>query len=189
MAGFEPAFSNSPSWRITRLSYILNPTSIPETPAGVEPASDRVAADRLAIQPRRRERTRAGGGTRTHLVRVTRAVPVLSSSAGLLQQPVLVSSQLDRGSKPQSPPEGLANSRSCRSRTRLPAFVEPALEAARQPAVPHARVELASQPSEGRCLEPQDRAQWPGRELNPHARWAQPFEGRVSALSPPGRDE
>ena len=57
------------------------------------------------------EQTRAGGGTRTHLVRVTRAVPGLSSIAGLLQQPVLVSSQLDRGSKPQSPAEGLAKSK------------------------------------------------------------------------------
>ena len=35
-------------------------------------------------------------------------MPGLSSIAGLLQQPVLVSSQLDWGSEPQSPPEGLA---------------------------------------------------------------------------------
>jgi hypothetical protein len=35
---------------------------------------------------------------------------VESGIAGLLEkQPVLVSSQLDRGSEPRSPPEGLAN--------------------------------------------------------------------------------
>jgi hypothetical protein len=56
-----------------------------------------------------------------------------------------VLSQLDRGSEPQSPPEGLARqflfqvhlqlwfSRSCRSRTCQPGFVDPALGAARQP--------------------------------------------------------
>jgi hypothetical protein len=55
-----------------------------------------------------RKPIRAGGGTRTHFIRVTRAVPGLSSIAGLCQQPVLVSSQLDRGSEPLSPSEGLA---------------------------------------------------------------------------------
>ena len=54
----------------------------------------------------------ASGGTRTHCVRFKGAVLVRSSIAGLLQQPVLVSSQLDRGSEPQSPPEGLASRRS-----------------------------------------------------------------------------
>src|SRR5262245_44155636 len=49
------------------------------------------------------------------------------------QKPVLVSSQLDRGSEPPSPAEGLARIRSCRSRTCQPGFVDPALEAARQP--------------------------------------------------------
>lgn len=78
MAGFEPAFSSTPSWRIARLSYILRSNSSggwgrtsglrvfsaalsppelhrnrTETPAGVEPASCRFAADRLAIRPRR----------------------------------------------------------------------------------------------------------------------------------------
>src|SRR5262245_24671782 len=61
------------------------------------------------------------------------------------EQPVLVSSQLDRGSEPQSPAEGLAGSRAgarsrstgplstlCQSRTGQPAFGGPALEAARQ---------------------------------------------------------
>ena len=70
---------------------------------------------------------------------------------------MLVSSQLDRGSKPPSPAEGLAKSRSCRSRTCQPRFVDAALGAARQPPVPQARVELASRPSDGQCLEPQDR--------------------------------
>ena len=80
MAGFEPAFSSTPSWRIARLSYILTRGSsggwgrtsglrvfsaalLPpelhrnqsETPAGVEPASSRVAADRLAVRPRRHQ--------------------------------------------------------------------------------------------------------------------------------------
>jgi hypothetical protein len=57
-------------------------------------------------------------GWKTWFVRVTRAVPGLSSIAGLGKQPVLVSSQLDRGSEPQSPAESLArrrSSRSCRS--------------------------------------------------------------------------
>ena len=118
----------------------------------------RVAADRLAVRPRRHQRSRAGGGTRTHTVCVTRAAPGLSGITGWVQWPVLVSSQLDRGSKPPSPAEGLAGSRSCRSRTCQLGFVDPALEAARQPAVPRAGVEPADRPSEGRCLEPQDRA-------------------------------
>jgi hypothetical protein len=78
MAGFEPAFSSTPSWRIARLSYILSET-VPA--AGVEPAASafsarrshhlsytgksqrrrqesnlldsRVAADRLAVRPQR----------------------------------------------------------------------------------------------------------------------------------------
>src|SRR2546426_359678 len=78
MAGFEPAFSSTPSWRIARLSYILS-KAVPA--AGVEPAAaafsarrshqlsytgmskrrrqesnlldSRVAADRLAVRPRR----------------------------------------------------------------------------------------------------------------------------------------
>ena len=57
---------------------------------------------------------------------------------------MLASSQLDLGSKPPSPSEGLAKSRSCRSRTCQPGFVDPALGAARQPAVPHAGVEPAN---------------------------------------------
>ena len=108
MAGFEPTFSSTPSWRIARLSYILSET-VPA--AGLEPAAfafsarrshhlsytgssqrrrqesnlldSRVAADRLAVRPRRHLRTRAGGGTRTHFVRVTRAVPGLLSIAGI----------------------------------------------------------------------------------------------------------
>jgi len=57
------------------------------------------------------------------LVRATRAVPGPSSIAGFWKQPVLVSSQLDRGSEPRSPPEGLARRRSrasggTRTRTR-----------------------------------------------------------------------
>ncbi len=179
MAGFEPAFSSTPSWRIARLSHIL---SKPVPAAGIEPAASafsarrshrlsytginqrrrqesnllrcRVAADRLAVRPRRHlsQEPRAGGETRTHWIRVTRAVPGPSDSTGKSEQPVLVSSQLDRGSEPPSPAEGLAGSRSCRSRTCPPGFVDPALESARQPPVPHARVELANPPSEGRCL-------------------------------------
>ena len=59
--------------------------------------------------------------------------PACRATPAFFEQPVLVSSQLDRGSKPPSPAEGLANNRSCRSRTCQPGFVDPALEAARQP--------------------------------------------------------
>ena len=97
-----------------------------ETLVGVEPTSCDFADRRLASRPQ--DQNRAGGGTRTHFVRVTRAVPGPSSIAGLSEQPVLVSSQLDRGSEPRSPSEGLAVSRSCRSRTCQPGFVDPALE-------------------------------------------------------------
>src|SRR5262245_44568435 len=74
--------------------------------------------------------------------------PACRASPAYCSQPVLVSSQLDRGSEPQSPAEGLARSRSCRSRTCQPGFVDPALGAARQPTVLHTRVELANRPSE-----------------------------------------
>ncbi len=151
MAGFEPAFSSTPSWRIARLSYILSDPEIRD--AGRSRTCFRSGCSRPPGRPApASSRNRAGGGTRTHLVRVTRAVLGPSSITGLMQQPVLVSSQLDRGSKPQSPPEGLAKSRSCRSRTCQPGFVGPALGAARQPPLPHARVELANRPSEGQCL-------------------------------------
>ena len=43
MAGFEPAFSSTPSWRIARLSYILSET-VPA--AGVEPAASAFSARR-----------------------------------------------------------------------------------------------------------------------------------------------
>src|SRR5262249_42360060 len=56
-----------------------------ETPAGVEPASDRVAADRLAVRPRRHQR--ASGGSRTHTRRLTRALLRLLSFAGLNSSP------------------------------------------------------------------------------------------------------
>src|SRR5262245_19745156 len=78
-----------------------------ETLVGVEPTSCDFADRRLASRPQ--DQNRAGGGTRTHFVRVTRAVPGPSSIAGIFfEQPVLVSSQLDRGSEPPSPAEGLA---------------------------------------------------------------------------------
>ena len=48
-----------------------------------------------------------------------------SPHRNLSQQPVLVSSQLDRGSEPPSPAEGLAKSRSCRSRTCQSGFRRP----------------------------------------------------------------
>src|SRR5207248_9542342 len=91
----------------------------------------RVAADRRSRPVRRLQQTRAGGGTRTHFVRVTRAVPGPSSIAGLFKQPVLVSSQLDRSSEPRSPPEGLARSRSRASggtRTRTRPFTRGVLD-------------------------------------------------------------
>src|SRR5947207_14766144 len=82
----------------TRTSTRSPPAPVPRRDAGARYTSSE--------WPRRPQGTRAGGGTRTHFVRVTRAVPSLSSIAGLLQQPVLVSSQLDRDSEPPSPPEG-----------------------------------------------------------------------------------
>ncbi len=94
----------------------------PKTLVGVEPTSRDFADRRLASRPQ--DQNRAGSGTRSHFVRVTRAVPGPSSIAGIIfEQPVLVSSQLDRSSKPQSPPEGLARSRTrasggTRTRTR-----------------------------------------------------------------------
>src|SRR5262245_29909221 len=72
---------------------------------GVESTSCDFADRRLASRPQ--DQNRAGGGARTHFVRVTRAVPGPSSIAGIFfEQPVLVSSQLDRGSEPPSPAEG-----------------------------------------------------------------------------------
>ena len=93
-----------------------------ETPAGVEPALSRVAADRLAFRPRRLQEPAVGleptrsalqercpacraslahseYGTRTHIAGFKDPPTTLAS-----QQPVLVSNQLDRGSEPQSPP-------------------------------------------------------------------------------------
>jgi hypothetical protein len=104
-AGVEPAAFAFSARRSYRLSYTGRSQRRRQASNLL---GSRVAADSLAVRPRRHQRTRAGGGARTHLVRVTRAVPGLSSIAGLGEQPVLVSSQLDRGSEPQSPPEGLA---------------------------------------------------------------------------------
>ena len=106
MAGFEPAISSSPSWRIAMLSHILS-EAVPA--AGIEPAASafsarrshhlsytgmnqrrrqesnlldsRVAADRLAVRPRRHRVNRASGGTRTQARRLT--VLGLSSITGL----------------------------------------------------------------------------------------------------------
>jgi hypothetical protein len=142
----------------------------------------RVAADRLAVRPRRPHSARAGGGTRTHLVRVTKAVPGPSSIAGTLQQPVLVSSQLDRGSEPQSPPEGLATSRSCRSRTLPTRFRRPS---ARSRETTHSTPcqSRTGQPAFGRPVlgaarQGLDRSQGVRGELNPPPR---PSQGRMLA--------
>src|SRR5262249_55229789 len=108
-AGVEPAAFSFSGRRSYRLSYTgRNQRRRQESNL----RQGRVAADRRSRPVRRLQQARAGGGTRTHLVRVTRAVPGPSSIAGLFKQPVLVSSQLDRGSEPRSPPEGLARSRS-----------------------------------------------------------------------------
>ena len=72
---------------------------------------------------------------------------------------MLVSSQLDQSSGPPFPSEGLAVSRSCRSRTCQPGFVDPALESRETTQrVPHAGVEPTNRPSVGQRLKPQDRA-------------------------------
>ena len=58
MAGFEPAFSSTPSWRIARLSYILKQT-VPA--AGIEPAAFAFSADALPSElHRNRSKTPAG---------------------------------------------------------------------------------------------------------------------------------
>src|SRR5262249_25793263 len=101
-AGFEPAAFSFSGRRSYRLSYTgRNQRRRQESNL----RQCRVAADRRSRPVRRLQQARAGGGTRTHLVRATKAVPGPSSIAGLFKQPVLVSSQLDRGSEPQSPPE------------------------------------------------------------------------------------
>src|SRR5262245_33657628 len=108
-AGVEPAAFAFSARRSYRLSYTgSNQRRRQESNL----RQGRVAADRRSRPVRRLQQARAGGGTRTHLVRATKAVPGPSSIAGLFEQPVLVSSQLDRSSEPRSPPEGLARSRS-----------------------------------------------------------------------------
>jgi hypothetical protein len=122
MAGFEPAVSGTPSRRIARLSHILSGQQFRRLGSNQRPPRFR----RGALPPelhRNRRGTRASGGTRTHFVRLTRAVPGPSSIAGLCEQPVLVSSQLDRGSEPPSPPRAWLVGRSrasggTRTRTR-----------------------------------------------------------------------
>ena len=119
-AGVEPAAFSFSGRRSYRLSYTGRNQRRRQ---GSNLLHGRVAADRRSRPVRRLQQTRAGGGARTHFVRVTRAVPGPSSIAGLSEQPVLVSSQLDRGSEPPSPPEGLARRRSrasggTRTRTR-----------------------------------------------------------------------
>jgi hypothetical protein len=116
MAGFEPALSSTPSWRITRLSYILN------------------------------EQGSSGGWTRTNGLLLFRETLYRLSYTGIGQsrrwdsnplpsryeggarpvehrrhqeQPVLVSSQLDRGSEPQSPPRAWPEEKSDRVDSRL----------------------------------------------------------------------
>ena len=78
--GVEPAASAFSARRSHRLSYTgMNKRRRQESNL----LDSRVAADRLAVRPRRHRESKAGGGTRTHLVRITRAVPGLSSIAGL----------------------------------------------------------------------------------------------------------
>ena len=183
-AGVEPAASAFSARRSYRLSY----TGISQRRRQESNLLDsRVAADRLAVRPQRHQGTRAGGGTRTHLVRVTRAVPGLSSIAGIQEQPVLVSSQLDRGSKPPSPPEGLARRRSRASggtRTRTRPFTGGVLDpfelrwqqkGGRRESNPHnpgSRPGLAAALSSATVLQP---------GLEPGTR---PSQGRVTSLSP-----
>src|SRR5215472_1980175 len=100
-AGVEPAAFSFSGRRSYRLSYTGNNQRRRQES---NLRQGRVAADRRSRPVRRLQGSRAGGGTRTHFVRVTRAVPGPSSIAGLSEQPVLVSSQLDRGSEPPSPP-------------------------------------------------------------------------------------
>jgi hypothetical protein len=226
MAGFEPAFSSPPSWRIARLSYILS-EAVPA--AGVEPAASafsarrshhlsytgmskrrrqesnllrcRVAADRLAVRPRRHQGTRAGGGTRTHFVRITRAVPGLSSLAGLLL-PVRMSSQLDRGSELAA---GLEPARAPFQERHSTNRVAPAQEGGRRESNPHnpgsqpglaaalssatvlqPGIEPGTRPSQGRVmsLSPSKPRTIPRPGVEPGPA---PSEGAMMSLSPPGQ--
>jgi hypothetical protein len=46
MAGFEPALSSTPSWRIAKLSHIL----IPERQVGIEPTLPRLSDSRICTK-------------------------------------------------------------------------------------------------------------------------------------------
>ncbi|SRR5579884_3325162 len=229
MAGFEPAFSSTPSWRIATLSHILR-RAVPA--AGVEPAASafsarrshhlsytginqrrrqesnllrcRVAADRLAVRPRRHTERRKEEECSSclftsfiphpsSLPRSRRwdsnplgplyeggARPVEHRRPGRSQCWCRASSTEVQSLRPLPrawPTIGCAGVEPAQ-----PGFVDPALESARQPAVPHARVERANQPSEGQCLNPQDRVAFRtrvfGGELNPPPR---PSQGRMLA--------
>ena len=80
------------------------PGQLQWTVEGVEPSFAGCKPTVFPLDDTPRNQGSGPGGTRTHFVRVTRAVPGPSSIAGLSEQPVLVSSQLDRGSEPPSPP-------------------------------------------------------------------------------------
>lgn len=103
MVGFEPTLSSTPSWRIARLSHILsksvqgdlNPRIHHGKVAGCHYIMDAKQFRRLELNQHppgfsgtldlrtAPESNRASGGTRTHASRLTRAVPGLSSIAGI----------------------------------------------------------------------------------------------------------
>lgn len=115
-----------------------------------------------------------------------RRCPACRASPASREQPVLVSSQLDRGSKPQSPPEGLARRRSRASggtRTRMRPFTGGVLvpssctgtrgwPAGVEPAQPGSQPGLAAAWSSATVLQP---------GIEPGTR---PSQSRVMSLSP-----
>ena len=51
MAGFEPAFSSTPSWRIARLSYILKQGTVQVAEAMFHASEDHGQRRRKGIEP------------------------------------------------------------------------------------------------------------------------------------------
>jgi hypothetical protein len=99
----------------------------------------------------------------------------------IAEQPVLVSSQLDRGSEPQSPSEGLARIGSCRSRTCSSRFRRPGARIRETTPSTPCRSRTGQPAFGGPVLGPQDRVsfrQGVRGELNPPPR---PSQGRMLA--------
>jgi hypothetical protein len=91
-----------------RLSYKARNQST-EILVGIEPTSRGFAGRRLASRPQ--DHSRAGSGARTHFVRVTRAVPVPSSIAGIHRAASAGVEPARPGFRAPAPSEGPAEGR------------------------------------------------------------------------------